>query len=112
MHLGNGILSNILVTPANEMCFHVESSPGRSCERPIQAYFMVQEIGGTGAGSKFGTIMSYPRNDSGVTKVYVSSSRTWQNQKMSYHPESAQEFFHFTRPTNTLRVFFARNCRF
>ncbi len=31
---------------------------------------------------------------------------------MSHHPEGDHEFFDFTRHTNTLRVFFAPNCRF
>jgi len=53
-----------------------------------------------------------PRNRSWIIKVHASSWHTWHNKKMSHHPEGDHEFFDFTMHTNTLRVFFAPNCRF
>jgi len=53
-----------------------------------------------------------PRIGSWITKVRVSSWRTWQNKKMSHHHKGDHDFFYFPMHTNILRVFFAPNGRF
>ena len=88
--------------PQPETSHNPQAALSRLCRHVVE----------NGEFSKFCENVVQPRNHSWITKVHASSWRTSHNKKISHHPEGAHEFFDFTLHTNTLRVFFAPNCRF